>query len=515
MPHATMPDLIARAQQHGGRTAIVDGNGAYTYQDLLDASARVAATLLAGRDDLREERVAFLIAPGFPWVVVQWGIWRAGGIAVPLPLGTPWAELDYYVNDTQASILIHDTANEPNLAAPKSAGNVRVLSYDEALVTDPVTLPALANPRRAMILYTSGTTSHPKGVVTTHTNIAAQIASLLEAWEWSPDDRVLLCLPLHHVHGIVNVVSCALWSGAVCEMLPRPPQRTQNQRSSGTPGFDAEAVWERIAGGNLTLFMAVPTIYVKLIAAWEKAAAERRSVWSERAAKLRLMVSGSAALPVTTLERWREITGHTLLERYGMTEMGMAISNSYRGERVPGSVGRPLPGVAVRLVDEGGCEVWPGTPGEIEVLGPNVFTQYWGKPEATRAAFRDGWFRTGDTAVLDNGVYRILGRSNVDILKTGGHKVSALEVEEKLREHPAVAECAVVGVPDEEWGERVAAAIVLRNGSPLEFEELRDWARERLAAYKVPSRLLVLEALPRNAMGKVTKPAIRKLFESP
>ncbi len=492
-----MPDLIARAHEHGSGTAVVDCNGTYSYDDLLDASARVAAALLAGRDDLGEERIAFLLTPGFPWVAVQWGIWRAGGLAVPLPLGSPWAELEYYLDDTRASLLVCDATNEANVVG--AAAKLAVLTYDKAVAREPAQLPAVRNPRRAMILYTSGTTSRPKGIVTTHANLNAQIGSLIEAWEWSSDDRILLCLPLHHVHGIINVVSCALWAGAVCEMLPR---------------FDAEVVWDRIASGDLTLFMAVPTIYVRLIAAWEKAPLDRRKAWSDGAARLRLMVSGSAALPVSTLERWREITAHTLLERYGMTEIGMAISNSYRSERVPGSVGTPLPGVAVRLVDEGGCEVAPGTSGEIEVYGPTVFREYWGKPEATRSAFRDGWFRTGDTAVVENGVYRILGRSNIDILKTGGHKVSALEIEETLREHPTIAECAVVGVPDEEWGERVGAALVLRDGSTLELEELRDWAKERLAAHKVPSRLLVLEALPRNAMGKVTKPAIRALFES-
>jgi malonyl-CoA/methylmalonyl-CoA synthetase len=164
------------------------------------------------------------------------------------------------------------------------------------------------------------------------------------------------------------------------------------------------------------------------------------------------MVSGSAALPASTLQRWKEISGHTLLERYGMTEIGMALSNPLRGESVPGSVGTPLPSVEVQLVGENGMPVAPGTAGEIEVRGPSVFTEYWGKPDATR----DGWFRTGDTAVVENGVYRILGRTNIEILKTGGHKVSTLEIEEALREHPAVAECAVVGVLDPEWGERVA-----------------------------------------------------------
>jgi malonyl-CoA/methylmalonyl-CoA synthetase len=280
------------------------------------------------------------------------------------------------------------------------------------------------------------------------------------------------------------------------------------------PRFNAEIVWDRIAAGNLSLFMAVPTIYIKLIAAWQASTPDRRVDLSRSAAQLRLMVSGSAALPITTLHRWKEITGHTLLERYGMTEIGMALSNAYRGERIPGSVGKPLPGVEVRLVNESGDEVTAGSPGEIEIRGANVFAEYWGKPEATRDVFRKGWFRTGDTAIREEGTYRILGRTSIDILKTGGHKVSALEVEEVLREHPAITECAVIGVPDPEWGERVAVALVLKDDAELPLEELRRWAKERLAAHKVPSRLLIMEALPRNAMGKVTKPAIVALFGS-
>ena len=197
-----------------------------------------------------------------------------------------------------------------------------------------------------------------------------------------------------------------------------------------------------------------------------------------------------------------------------MTEIGMALSNPLQGERVPGSVGTPLPNVEVQLVGENGGLVARGVAGEIEVRGPSVFAEYWDQPDATRDAFRDGWFRTGDTAVVENGRYRILGRTNIDILKTGGHKVSALEVEDTLRRHPAVAECAVVGVPDAEWGERVAAAVVLNNGDGLELSSFRAWAKEFLAAHKVPSRLLVLEALPRNAMGKVMKPALAALFHT-
>jgi len=495
MPDAALPAVLARAGRPVGRAAVIDSTGAYTYEALLGSSSYVAAILLNGRRDLSEERVAFLITPGYDWVAVLWGIWLAGGVAVPLPLGAPAAELEYILDDTQAAVVVFDDSNE-KILRPLSAKR-RAYSCDEILRPAVTSLPEMSGERRAMILYTSGTTSRPKGVVTTHANITAQITALVDAWEWSSDDRILLCLPLHHVHGIINVVSCALWAGAICEMLPR----------------FAGAVWDRIAAGNLSLFMAVPTIYVKLIAEWEASTPERRAALSRGAAQLRLMVSGSAALPVSTLRRWKEITGHTLLERYGMTEIGMALSNPYRGERIPGGVGKPLPGVDVRLVDESGTEVVPGAPGEIEVRGPNVFLEYWGKPEATRAAFRDSWFRTGDMAVVENGVYRILGRTSIDILKTGGHKVSALEVEEVLRTHPAIAECAVVGVPDPEWGERVATALVLRNGAELRLEELRAWAKEHLAAHKVPSRLLTLESLPRNAMGKVTKPAIAELFQ--
>ncbi len=503
---------MAHAQRHDGRTAVVDSQGSFTYKDLLDASSRVAAALLAGRDDLQredlqEERVAFLVTPGFPWVAAQWGIWRAGGVAVPLPLNSTRPELEYFIDDTEASTLVFDALAAPLLSPIAAARGIRALSYDQLPARPPTELPDIApdivpdisNERRAMILYTSGTTSRPKGVVTTHANITAQIRSLVEAWEWSAGDRIVLCLPLHHVHGIINVVSCALWSGATCQVLER---------------FDPNAVWDRIAGGSVTLFMAVPTIYVKLIAAWDRASPERRAGLSQACARLRLMVSGSAALPVSTLQRWKEISGHTLLERYGMTEIGMALSNPLRGERVPGSVGRPLPSVEVRLVGENGRPVAPGTPGEIEVRGPSVFAEYWGNPDATRDAFRDGWFRTGDTAVLENGVYRILGRTNIDILKTGGHKVSALEIEEALRQHPAIAECAVVGLPDPEWGERVAAAVVLNDGDALDLPSLRTWAKELLAAHKLPSRLLVLDALPRNAMGKVMKPAVAALFQT-
>lgn len=489
--------VIAHALENGDRTAAVDCHGASTYNQLLGASAQVANALLGRRNDLREERVAFLVPPGISWIATLWGIWRAGGIAVPLALSSTRPELEYYLSDIGASTFLFDATTAATAEPIANDLKITPLAYESITGKAARALPQVAADRGAMIIFTSGTTNKPKGVVTTHANITAQISTLIEAWGWTASDRTLLCLPLHHVHGIINVVSCALWSGATVEMMTR---------------FDAQAVWGRIASGALTVFMAVPTIYLRLIAAWEAATPERRVELSCAASKLRLMVSGSAALPVTTLERWKEISGHTLLERYGMTEIGMALSNPLHGKRMPGCVGTPLPGVEVRLASEDGEALGEGVPGEIEVRGPSVFSEYWGKPAATRESFRDGWFRTGDTAVVEDGVYRILGRTSIDILKSGGHKISALEIEEVLLDHPAIAECAVVGVPDEEWGQRVAAALVLRPGAALDLEALREWVRTRLSAYKLPSRLLVLEALPRNAMGKTVKPDVLKLF---
>lgn len=489
--------LLEQARARAGDPAILASDGRFRYGDLLEASASAASVLLDGAPDLKECRVAFLVPPNASYVSVQWGIWRAGGLAVPLCGSHPPPELDYVLADSGASIVVAHPRFEPVLRPLAEARKLRYLSSPVLLGAARAALPDVAPDRRALMLYTSGTTGKPKGVVTTHANIEAQTASLIAAWEWTHRDRILSMLPLHHIHGVINILTCCFRAGGVCEMME---------------AFDTRAVWDRIAGGRLTLFMAVPTIYAKLIAAWEAAGTEDRARMSAGCRTLRLMVSGSAALPATVLETWKAISGHFLLERYGMTEIGMALSNPLRGERQAGFVGAPLPGVDVRLADERGAPVPEGAPGEIQVRGPTVFLEYWRKPDATAGAFRDGWFCTGDTAVAEAGRYRILGRTSLDIIKTGGYKVSALEIEEVLRTHPAIADCAVVGVADPIWGERVCAALVLRNGRALALPELRTWAKQFLAPYKVPAALLALEELPRNAMGKVTKKAVAARF---
>lgn len=495
-----MLPLIEGAARFGERTAIREEAGAWTYRRLLDDSAAVARTLLAGRPDLREQRVAFLVPPSYDYVRCQWGIWRAGGIAVPLCTAHPVPSLRYVLEDTAASVVIvHPDYTTVLRQALPAARDVRWLTVAELNGNiSPAVLPDIAPARRAQILYTSGTTSQPKGVVTTHANLDYQIRTLVEAWGWTADDHILNVLPLHHVHGIVNVLSCALHSGGCNEFL--------------TP-FAAGAVWEKLAAGDVTRFMAVPTIYYKLIAYWEGLGRRDQLRLSTGARNLNLMVSGSAALPVPVLERWREITGQTLLERYGMTEIGMGLSNAYHGERRPGHVGLPLPGVELRLADGNNLTVeGEGVPGEIQVRGPGVFKEYWGKPAATAAAFTaDGWFRTGDVAERNEGMYRILGRDSVDIIKSGGYKISALEIEAELLRHPLIDECAVVGLPDPEWGEVVAAAVVSRADTP-DPAALTAWLRERIPAYRLPRRWLVLGELPKNTLGKVTKNELKKLF---
>jgi malonyl-CoA/methylmalonyl-CoA synthetase len=490
--------LVERAKQHADRTAVIDASGELSYSELLKDSARVSHALLETTRDLDGQRVAYMIAPGCDYVTAQWGIWRAGGVAVPLALMHPAPELRYYLQDSGATRIIAGPEFVSILEPLARELNIPLLQLPGILDTPPAKhLPDVAPSRPALIIYTSGTTGKPKGVVITHANLDAQITALIEAWEWTPGDRIVNVLPLHHIHGILNVTCCALWAGASVEMAAK---------------FDADAVWDRLAAGGLTLFMAVPTIYARLVKAWDAAPEARQRALTNACRALRLMVSGSAALPVATLERWRAISGHVLLERYGMSELGMALSNPLRGSRRAGYVGMPLPRVEVRIVDESCHDVPPGQPGTLLVRGPAVFSEYLGKPEATAASFHNGWFITGDVAVCEDGWYRLLGRASVDIIKTGGFKVSALEIEAELREHLAIDDCAVVGVPDPEWGERVCAAIIAKGAAPA-LEDVRAWAKARMAPYKIPSRIVTVKDLPRNAMGKVVKPEVCKLFE--
>lgn len=493
--------LIQRAQNWVTHKAIISKQKIYTYGDLLLSSQNAAQQLLGNQNDLNEERIAFLVAPSFEYTAIQWGIWQAGGIAVPLCILHPLPSIQYVIENTGATRLVVDKQYKA-LVAPLASSHDIILIDTKNVLNPPITskeLPSIEEQRRAMILYTSGTTSLPKGVVTTHANINFQIQTLVKAWQWEADDHILNVLPLHHVHGIINVMSCALWSGACCEFLPK---------------FDAKKVMDLFKAGDINVFMAVPTIYYKLIHYWEQATEEEQIEISSALKTFRLMISGSAALPVPVLEQWKSISSHTLLERYGMTEIGMALSNPYSEERRAGHVGKPLPQVQIRLVNENGIIGKENVEGEIQIKGPNVFLEYWQKPEATQKAFTaDGWFKSGDIAMLNDGYYKILGRDSVDIIKSGGYKISALEIEDVLRKHPAIADCAIVGIPNPEWGEVVSACLIPSSKNALEIDAVRNWSKERLPAYKVPRQFIVKEELPRNVLGKVTKNELKTWFK--
>lgn len=468
------------------------------------ASARLARVLLDGRRSLAGARVALLIPPSPAFVAALLGVWRAGGVVVPLSASHAPAELDHILRTAapDATIVSSELASKldvipagATIDGPSRAAAGRRLAAPalDALGDGPAgdfVAPELDEPTPALMLFTSGTTGKPKGVMLSHGGVAATLCALAEAWRWSEDDRLLHALPLYHTHGLIVAMLGALWAGARVELR----------------AFEAHEIWSSFE--RASLFMAVPTMYVRLCEAFTAAGPAERVRWAAGARALRLCTSGSAALPATVMRTFEEATGQTILERYGMTEIGMALSNPYDGPRIPGSVGAPLPGVSVAIVDEAGREVVPGTPGELRVRSPQLFLGYHGAERETAAAFDgEGRFRTGDTGMVDptGGHIRLLGRTSVDILKSGGYKLSALEIEEALAAHPAIAEVAVIGTPDRVWGDAVTACVVTRAGAEIDLEQLRTWARDRLAPYKLPRLLRRLPALPRNGMGKIQK----------
>ncbi|KAI8052137.1 AMP-dependent synthetase and ligase [Syncephalis plumigaleata] len=477
--------------------------------------------------DLEQQRVAVLCPSGYSYVVAQWAVWAAGGVFVPLCVQHPTTELAYHIYNAECSMaIVHPTFHDRLTAAvqehqqanPANTTNLPIYTTD-VLLSDSADGAARSSTelenvnwtsfdelRNAMFIYTSGTTGKPKGVVSTHAGLAAQIQSVVQAWKISNEDRLLHYLPLHHVHGVINALTCLLWSGATVEMLPK---------------FDANAVWQRLRNADnlppLTLMMGVPTMYSLLLNVMEKDAIEARTACRT----IRVMISGSSALSTTVRQRWLDTTGHVLLERYGMTETGMILGGSldHPEKRVQGCVGWPFPGVEVRLMTENGENGWsrPQMIGEVQVRGPGLFKEYWHRPDATQSAWTsDRWFCTGDTAewTADGGC-RLLGRTSTDIIKSGGYKLSALEIERALVEHPSVQDCAVVGINDPTWGQRVAVCVVLKpTANSITLQELRDYGAVHLARYKLPTLLHVTNELPRNIMSKVDKKRVAMLFET-
>ncbi|KAJ5813200.1 AMP-dependent synthetase/ligase [Penicillium robsamsonii] len=514
MPIPSLPLFVAAEQhaQNPEKIAVVDTTKqqSFTFVQLLADAAALRKRIieqLGLTGDLEERRIAFLVPNGYDYVATQWAVWAAGGVCVPLCTSHPVKELLYTVGDSDPSLVImhpHFEKIAPSLREG-CPDNIPFMGLEPFSRNEAPTLPSFSPPfaltRRALMIYTSGTTSNPKGCVTTHENITFQASCLVKAWEYSPSDCLIHVLPLHHVHGIINGLAASFLSGTTVEMHPK---------------FDPKVIWERWQDhGSSTLFMAVPTIYSRLNDYFDAhiRGTEREGVARAGARALRLVVSGSAALPTPIKEKFAEITGQVLLERYGMTEIGMAISCGLDVQkRIDGSVGWPLPGVEVRLTEKetGRIVDEVDEDGMIEVKGGNVFCEYWRKPEATASEFTaDGWFKTGDVAKRDSsGAYFIQGRASVDLIKSGGYKISALEVERKMLAIDTIQEVAVVGLADQEWGQRVAAVVKFREGTTLDLPTLRAELKNEMAPYKIPTVLKVVDGIERNAMGKVNKKVI-------
>ncbi|MFO0568543.1 MAG: AMP-binding protein [Polyangiaceae bacterium] len=489
--------LSELAHERADHPAICDDRERVSFAELSERVERVASELV--RRGLSGHRVAMLVTQGSRWVESFLGIIAADATAVPLSHLHPEAEQAWFVEVSHARALV--VSEETAAAVAVYAGTLPVLRIEELRVGPRARL--LADTRAedvAVILYTSGTTGKPKGALISQGNLESIARMLGSAWQWSADDVLLHCLPLHHLHGLGIALLTALLAGSTTRMLEK---------------FDGPRMWEEMA--RASVLMGVPTMHKKLLDTFDAADGATRARWAEHAARLRLVTSGSAALPTSVGERWQKLTGRYPLERFGMTEIGVGSTNPVEGQRVPGSCGPALPGMQIRIVREDGGDVAPGEAGEIWIRGPSVFLGYDENPEATREAFSDGWFKSGDTAMFLDGAYvKIMGRTSVDILKSGGYKLSALEIEEVLREHPSVADVAVVGLPDETWGEVAVAAVIARPGAAesLAGEALRDWAKQRIASYKVPKRVVLLDDFPRNPVGKVVKPELAKVLGS-
>lgn len=482
--------LSSRAPIDPARTfATLPDGRRYSYGDVETWSARYANALVAC-GVTPGDRVAVQAPKSIDMLMLYLGTLRVGAVFLPLNPAYTAGELDYFLADAEPALFVRERQ--------EAAGSIRV----ETLGADgdgTLTRLASGQPERfatqrcdddtlAAILYTSGTTGRSKGAMLSHGNLASNALTLVDAWRFSADDILLHALPIFHTHGLFVATNVTLGAGAAMILLP---------------SFDPADVLARLP--QASVLMGVPTFYIRLLG---EAGLSRAA-----AAHMRLFISGSAPLSADVHREFRERTGHAILERYGMTETNMNTSNPYAGARVAGTVGLPLPGIGIRIVDRVSGEVLPsGAVGEIEIAGPNVFRGYWRMPEKTAEAFRDGWFMSGDLGMVNEAGYlSIVGRAK-DLIIAGGYNIYPAEVEAVLDELPQVRESAVIGVPHPDLGEAVVAIVVPRDRDFADAHLLVAALTDRLARFKQPRRIVFVEALPKNAMGKVEKTVLRSRY---
>lgn len=481
-----------------------DGTRAFhTWRDLDRASARIA-NLLDSLGLPPASRVAVQVEKSVEALLLYLGVLRAGHVFLPLNTAYQAAEIEYFIGNAEPAVVVCSGRNFTwisRLAFKAGTTHVYTLNDDRtgtlldraAFHADEHTPAVKAADDLAAILYTSGTTGRSKGAMLTHGNLLSNAQVLKDYWGWRAGDVLIHALPIFHVHGLFVASHGALINGSKMIWFSK---------------FDPKAVLARLP--EATVFMGVPTLYVRLLG--------EPGLNREAARHMRLFISGSAPLLIETFNDWRERTGHTILERYGMSETVMLTSNPYRaedGERRGGTVGFPLPGVSVRVRDDSGSDLPAGEVGGIQVRGPNVFAGYWRMPEKTKEEFTaDGWFKTGDVGKVDgDGYVTIVGRSK-DLIITGGYNVYPAEVEGYLNELPGVAESAVIGAPHPDFGEGVLAVVVPRPGARLDGSALVAALKTKIAGFKVPKQVFVMNELPRNTMGKVQKNVLRDLHQA-
>ena len=500
-----LADKLATDQARKATFATLPADGRhYTYGDVEDVSGRFA-NVLAGLGVAPGDRVAVQVPKSIEAIMLYLAVVRAGAVFLPLNTGYTPAEIEYFLGNATPHIFVCDPEKRAGYEAltarlgigletmgvwhsrDTSAGSLNDAALDAPAAFDTVARNA---DDLAAILYTSGTTGRSKGAMLTHANLLSNAETLVQVWQFSADDVLLHALPIFHTHGLFVATNVTLSAGASLIFLP---------------GFSPQAIIDNIP--DATALMGVPTFYTRLL--------DEPAFSGDLVSHMRLFVSGSAPLLAETHVQFEDRTGHRILERYGMTETNMNTSNPYDGERRAGTVGFPLPGVNLRIVDaETGKTLPQGEIGIIEVKGPNVFAGYWQMPEKTKEEFRDdGFFITGDVGVIDAGGYvQIVGRSK-DLIISGGYNIYPKELELLLDEEAGVLESAVIGVPHADFGEGVVAVLVPKPGATLDEATILDSIKPKIARFKQPKRVVVLDELPRNTMGKVQKNVLREAYK--
>jgi len=489
----------AFAQDLDSAAVETDTGLVYSWRDLDRATAMIA-NLLRALNLPEGSRIAVQVEKSVEAMMLYLATLRAGYVFLPLNTAYQSAEIEYFLGDAKPAVVVCSGKNfgwVGKIAFKAGARQVFTLNDDRtgsllerAAHHSDVHDIALKQPDDlAAILYTSGTTGRSKGAMLTHGNLLSNARVLKDYWGWRPGDVLIHALPIFHVHGLFVALHGALLNGSKMIWLGK---------------FDPRLVIEKMA--QATVFMGVPTLYVRMLA--------ESSLDKEAVRNMRLFISGSAPLLIETFNEWKERTGHTILERYGMSETIMLTSNPYdpkQGERRGGTVGFPLPGVGVRVRGEDGQELAAGEIGNIQVRGPNVFKGYWQMPEKTREEFtEDGWFKTGDVGKIDElGYVTIVGRSK-DLIISGGYNVYPAEIEGYINEMPGVAESALVGVPHPDFGEVGVAVVIAKPGARVDGEQIVAQLKSQLANFKIPKRCFVVDELPRNTMGKVQKNLLRE-----